>query len=111
MPDGVGQRQNVAAVHLWVRAVTGREVQQLERVTDPRRLRTQDRTADHTHDTVMKHDPVRLLTERQRGRENYFTLNRDAEFKSSVNYGSQNSDYKHLRVQVPSGIVHEAGFL
>ncbi len=65
MPDGMGQRQNVAAVHLRVRAMTGREVQQLERVTDPLRLRAQNRTADHTHDTVVKHDPVRLLTERK----------------------------------------------
>lgn len=65
VPDGVSQCQNVAAVHLWVRLVTGGEVQQLEGVTDPLRLRTQNRTADHAHDTVVKDDPVRLLSKRE----------------------------------------------
>lgn len=64
VPDGVRQRQDVAAVHLAVALVAGGEVQQGEGVARPLRLRGQSRGANHGHDAVVEDDPVRLLRER-----------------------------------------------
>lgn len=66
MPDGVRQGEDIAAVHLAVALVAGREVQQGEGVARPLRLRGQSRGADHGHDAVVENDPVRLLRERSR---------------------------------------------
>lgn len=61
MPDGVRQREDIAAVHLAVALMAGREVQQSEGVARPLRLRGQRRGADHGDDAVVEDDPVRLL--------------------------------------------------
>ena len=65
VPDGVGQSQHVAAAHLRVGLVAGGEVQQLEGVAHPLGLGGEHRTADHAHDAVLQHDPVRLLQKRE----------------------------------------------
>lgn len=56
MPDGVRQRQHVAAVHLAVALVAGGEVQQGEGAACPLCLRRQSGRTDHSHDAVVEND-------------------------------------------------------
>jgi len=62
-PDGVAQRQHVAAPNLADHLVTTAEVEQLERI-DAGRGRRQQRVLHHLNDPVIENAPVALLQSR-----------------------------------------------
>ena len=55
------QSSRVATAHLRVGLMTSGEIKEPERIADPLCLRRQAGTADNTHYSIVKDNPIRLL--------------------------------------------------